>query len=75
MQERLAGQFIPVELMPGAGAPVKTLRDEMAMAAMAVWIKAMTDGTVDDLNPKIIAIEAYKQADAMLATRQKGGAV
>lgn len=57
----------------GEGEPVKTLRDEMAMAALAHPYTVRDKdyaGTAPD-----IAEWAYSMADAMLAARQKGGAV
>ena len=50
----------------GAGEPVKTLRDEMAMAALVGY---MAGQTIHD-KPNLYAV---KMADAMLAARQKVG--
>ncbi len=56
----------------GAGEPVKTLRDEMALAALT----GMLAGFGALRAPAIyFAQDCYTIADAMLAARQKGGAV
>ncbi len=59
----------------------KTLRDEMAMAAMSFVAPVLETFDVDDGvkslddSVRVIATIAYKIADAMLAARQEGGAV
>lgn len=52
--------------------PVKTLRDEYAMAALQGILANCGCHGYDTLEQ---AADAYTYADAMLAARQKGGAV
>lgn len=73
----------PVQPQHGAGEPVKTLRDEAALAVFPILIAEMLK--VADRcersgisGPKIhesASIEAFMAADAFMAARQKGGAV
>lgn len=65
-----------------AGEPVKTLRDEMAMAALPIISTSLQDhidqmegefNGNDDEALACVAKWSYKLADVMMAARQKGG--
>lgn len=46
-----------------------TLRDYFAAQALAPWIQAHIDNSVDDLSMGEIARQCYRYADAMLKAR------
>lgn len=53
----------------GYGAEGMTLRDYFAAQALAPWIQAHIDNSVDDLSMGEIARQCYRYADAMLKAR------
>jgi len=48
-----------------------TLRDWFAGQALAVWVQAHIDQSVDDLSKADIASQCYHYADFMLAERNR----
>ena len=71
------GTIQPVKPQHGAGEPVKTLRDEYAMAAMIALTTAEERSGISNTKDfaEYIARTSFTMADAMMAARQKGGAV